>query len=457
MQSFLAKQQKHFMIYLAVYVALTFLLIIQVFTHPQFDGDDFLSADYFISQGLAPHVDFFDAHPLFTNYFFAQIFWLTGSSPSSLILLSLLDIILTLFCAYLCSAIAKKNSFRNPHVASILFLSSYTAVGFFFQRYDFAAMLGILLFFWFEKPFLRGLTLGFLILLSPITFFAAGVMGLAYLFQTFREHKKKLAPIIVGLLLSLLIWRLVQYQTPLAAMYQDIFVFNGSLGSYYPVPFLEFFFFTGIFEISALLFGTVIIYRKWRESKFVSLAAVFVAAMLFQILMMNIVYGLFTRLKMPALVPITVLMIILISDYKAKIGYLVVAFHLFLVLLAFTPNLSLPLLTDYALANELNDCVKQDATFYYDASPPENVSRVHLFREPSEFHWYLRHWATRANITLPPTAINDSYYICGNTISASAIQCSEEHMQSLQNACNANKLSRPLWIPVRERLRQVID
>ncbi len=438
---------------LLCYLALTIILVVNAFTHFQQDGDGFISTTFFISQGLVPHQDFFSPHPLFQNYLLAPLSWLAGQSPSILTIYNLLAIVLVLICARLTYTIAKRNGFQNPHAASLLFLAGYTAVTSYFLRYDFWEVLFLLLFFWFKKPLWKGFMLGLLLLMTPVFVFPTGILISTYLLTNFWHDKKKAIEPSLGIALGIVLVALVHIRIPISALIYDVIQWNSALGNYYGVPWMEAVFFSLVYIMAALIIGGIVIFKYLRTKNIALLAASYTSAYVIQIVLMNIVYGPFTRVKLPAAVPIIALMVIFAAYYKPRLASLIIIAHLLLTLLAYTPSLAMPQLEFVEVSQTLNSCVAPDATMMYDQTPPNNVPRIPLLRQPSDYHWFLRHWFPRLNITLPEHQFQERLYLCGNTIERSDFVCTSNELEQLQTLCNNFLLPASIWANIRGDIR----
>jgi len=422
------------------YGILAILLVFQAFTHEYVDEHTFMTDAYFVSQGLVPYHDFFEHHPVFFLYLIAPIFSLTGASPAAIIVMRALSIIGVLACAWLVHAIAKRHGLRNPHVASLIFLAGYTGLPVAFVRYDFFAMLFLLLFLYFRGLFLRGFFLTLLASLSPVTFLAAFVVWCYECFNALRTGIGNAAFFIGGSVLASVLWLAVQWKTGFALMYYYVVTFNNLAAPLYAVSWQEVVFFSLFFVLYVVLIGGFLALRRRRTSKDLAVPVLlFAAVFILQILAMNLLAGFGSRLKLPAPIPMMAAFTIFFADIPWRKAVFFIAAQLMLTLFIFTPALSMPILEKVDLSYQLDACVARDASvLYVDGSVWEERGQIMLFRTPAEFYWYgasAAPYLKAANITYAQKPLADKVSVCGVGVSRSDVLCDDAELKDLDNAC----------------------
>jgi len=451
---------------LVLYLSIIAVGIVQAFTHPFVDQSVELLDNYFIFQGMTPYVDFFEHHPLLQNFLLSPVFWLTGPSGFALLAYRILAFIGVLFSAWLVYMIAKRN-FANPHAASLFFLAGYTGLVIGFLRYEFWSLLFLLLFLYFQKPFWRGLALAGLGATSPIVVLATIALGLAYV-ASLRKFKPA-AFAIGGGLLGLVIWRIVHWNIPVAAMYEAIVIWNNKLGAAYALPFLEVFFFSLIYvgiSLIAAAPGAIAGLRKWKPDAV--LASVFVATFITQVILMNVVYGMFTRVKLPAFLPVLGVLAIFVAGLKWRTTGIAIGAAAVVTFLAFTPSLAMPELGTIDASVTLNRCVAPDAKFVLEQDTREGRMHAPLFREPLRYYWFILtdlEDDINGSITRLATAVDRKFEakqpampisICGNSIARDDWMCSEEKLAALQGQCRTYVPAKSIWYRTRTAIKDFL-
>ena len=447
------KKEKKYVI-LLIYSILGILTVLQAGSQNSTDYIVEILDNYYISQGMIPYVDFFEHHPVFQNTILSPLFNIPLSLKSILFLYELLAIIGVFFSAYLVFLIAKKCEFKYPHAASILFLAGYTGMSISFFRYEYWSMIFLLFFLLFSHPFLKGLFLGLLIVTSPITLFAALAMGGWYTFRNILQQKwKELFVIVSGVTTSILFWRILLYKIPLKLQYEYIFSFNSKVAHLYSLPWKEVLFFTLILSVPILLAGAYSSIRLWKTNERAQLATIFTIVFITQIILMNIVYGFFSRIKLPALIPVLGILIIFIAWYNSRTILIFVLGYLLFTILAFTPSFSFQKVEMIQTISELNSCISKDASYLFEEHIPEGITPLPLFRKPLEYYWFVHDLVNSSGREYIPVTIEHPVHICSNIIDQSMVICSEQEVKRLQQHCNSWKWNDSLWQRLKQFLR----
>ena len=438
---------------LALYVAFGVLVLMQAFTYPFADQNTELYDNYFISRGLVPYIDFFEHHPLFQNILLSPIFLLTDGSTSVLIGYELLAIAGVFFCAWLVFKIAVKNGLKNPHAASLLFLAGYTSLTVAFLRYEFWSMLFLLAFFAVSHRFWKGVFIVFLGATSPIVIFSAGAMGAVYAMSMLRKNKREFLWLCLGGIVAFVAWRLLHHNISFASMYYAIFTFNNLVGNLpgYALSWQEVTFFTLFIVIPIILMSIPILWKEWiKKNETAVLTTVFSLVFVLQIIAMNIVYGVFTRIKLPAPLPLIALLIVFAAGYGKKVVSLMVIGEFLLILLAFTPSFSFPQLEVVHAGQALDSCVAENASMLLLPDPHTNNIQVPLFRKPAEYYWTMQSFVIAAGIPYErPTGI-DPISVCINRIEREDWICSAQELDEIRKMCEQIQPSKTIWMRVRE-------
>ena len=431
-----------------LYAAIGILLVFQGFTHAFTDYPVELIDNFLLAEGKTPYVDFFEHHPVFQNYLLSPVLWLLNPA-TAFVVYHVLGLIGVAVCAWLVYRIAAKNKFANPHVASLFFLVGYTGLISPFLRYEFWSMFFLLGFFAFSHPFARGLFITFLGATSPIVFFAAGAMAAVYYVTTFLKDKKAAFISLAGSVMGVLFWLLLHRDVPLDLMYRLIVTFNSSIGHLYAVSWQEATFFTFIFVLPVLALALMPMLKAAKsKNEFAVLGLVFTAVFVLQIITMNFVYGPFSRIKLPAPIPILALAVIFLATHPKKFGYLLVAGQVLLTLFAYTPSFALPELDMASAISTLDRCVAPDARMMFTE---EYTTRMHvpIFREPNDYYWFLREYYDEAGVNTPPPNFNNPLTLCGNTIEASAWTCGSAELDAMKQTCKGLLVPNTFWLETR--------
>ncbi|MBN2368412.1 hypothetical protein JXC34_05320 [Candidatus Woesearchaeota archaeon] len=424
-----------------IYVFLGLLVILQttsrVFTDPIAQMLD----SYWISTGLIPYIDFFEHHLLLENYILSTVFLITGQSAAAILVFAFLSVLGVFFCAFLVYSIAKRERFKNPHAASWVFLAGYTGLTMSFLRYDFWAILFALLFFWFRKPFLKGATLFLLFTVNPVTVLGSLALGAYYTIRYFLKSRKKLYAFISGGFLSMILWWLIHIKIPLTTIYYYVFEINNIMAGDFKNGIMEIIFFSAFFIIPLIVFGGYFIW-KTRKKEFSSTALLFISAILLQVFVMNLKYGFFTRVKMPALVPVLAILTIFIACYSKKYSNAIFIGYLILTLFVYTPTLTFPLFRWYDTAALLDSCIDTNAQPFHNnegsiVAPRTDIGPVvPLFRKPAEYYWFMHNILEKSGFsTSGQKKPENPITLCGYTMDLSDFKCSEEIRTELTESC----------------------
>ncbi|MBI4145265.1 hypothetical protein HY493_03590 [Candidatus Woesearchaeota archaeon] len=400
--------------------------------------------NFLISEGFTPYVDFFEHHPLFQNFLLAPVFW-TGNFTLAFLIYHLLGLAGVALTAWLVYRIACRNGFRNPHSASLFFLVGYTGLIVPFLRYEFWSMLFLLGFFAFSHPFIRGLSLALLGATSPIVFFATGAMAAVYYVTTFLHDRKAALIAFGGSLTGVIFWLALHRDIPLSAIYYAVVTFNNTVGHLYAVPWQEVTFFTFVFVLPILALALLPMLRAAQARKDLAvLGLVFMTVFILQIITMNFVYGPFSRIKLPAPIPILVLAIIFLATYRTKFARTLIIGQLLLTLFVSTPSFALPELDMAQAINTLDRCVAPNARIMLNEDPSTKLY-VPLFRQPNEYYWFLHRYYSAAGITYVPPTFEEPLSLCGNTLEKRAWTCTSEELATLQEECDALLVPNSAW------------
>ena len=142
-------------IILSLYLVIGFTRIWQAFSSLMSDNHEFLLTAYQISIGKLPYADFFQHHLVLNSFFHSLIFKISNNPIFVLAVFTLLALLFSFFGAWVVYKIAVKYKLKNPHYAALFFLASFTGMHKFFLRADYFLMICVLLFFYFEQPFLK--------------------------------------------------------------------------------------------------------------------------------------------------------------------------------------------------------------------------------------------------------------------------------------------------------------
>src|SRR3989344_6903772 len=303
-------------ILIVMYAILTFFVIIQTVSRIHADYITELTINFYISQGLTPYIDFFEFHPLLQNMPLSYLFQLPLSLKSILWLHELLAVMGVLLSTFLVFLLAKKCSLSHPHFASMIFLAGYTGLSFTFTKYEFWSMLFVLIFLVFSNPIIRGIILALLLVTNPMTISGAVLMGCVYLYLLFKREKLKSCSLFfLGVSLGVLIILWLFRDIPALIMYNSIFTFNMNLAHLYSSSWKAVLFFSVPFSIPIIIMGLYASLKISKQDERALLASVFTVVFLLQIVYLNLAYGLFSRIKLPALLPALGVMVIFIAWY----------------------------------------------------------------------------------------------------------------------------------------------
>lgn len=430
-----------------IYTAIGILLIIQAFTHPFTDYPVELMDNFLIAEGFTPYVDFFEHHPLLQNFILSPVFWV-GNPTATFFAYHVLGLVGVALATWLVYRIAHRNRFRNPHVAAIFFLVGYTGLIMPFLRYEFWSMLFLLMFFTFAHPFVRGLSLALLGATSPIVLFATGTMAAVYYVTAFLKERKTALIALTGSMTGVAFWLLFHRGIPFSAIYYAIVTFNNKAGYLYAAPWQEVVFFTLVFVIPVLALALLPMLRAARaRNELAVLGLVFMAVFVLQIVVMNVAYGPFSRIKLPAPLPILALAVIFLAMYRVKFASILVVGQLLLTLFVHTPSLALPELDMAGAIGALDRCVASDARSMLN----ENLAAlpVPLFRQPKEYYWFLYNYYEAAGIAYVKPTFDEPLSICGNTIEKNAWTCPSEELTLLQDLCGTFFMPNSAWLETR--------
>jgi hypothetical protein len=431
---------------LALYVALGLLAVVQSLTHPFTDQSVETLDSFLLSKGLTPYVDFFEHHPVLNNFLLAPVFWLTGPSTSALVVDTFLGLVGVFFAAWLVFKIARDSRLPNPHAASLFFLVGYTSLVMPFLRYDFWSMLFLLCFFAFRHPFLRGLFIVLCCATSPIVLFAAGAVGGVYLISTFIKNKREAMLAVGGGIVSIVFWLLLHRNVPFSLLYHFIFAFNNKVASLYLTSWQEVVFFTLIFALPLLALALWQMVPRWKKSDTTAtLALIFTTVFVLQIVAMNVVYGAFSRIKLPAPLPLIGLLTVFIAGYSWKRASWMVAAQLLLTLFVYTPSLAFPQLDIIGAGVTLNQCVAPDAKFALIEDPHNGILHVPLYREPAQHYWFAQYIAKAAGEPYQDAQFANATSVCQNLIERSAWTCTDAELSALQQKCDTLFIPDTLW------------
>ncbi|HSU72819.1 MAG TPA: hypothetical protein VLJ21_03140, partial [Candidatus Binatia bacterium] len=227
--------------------------------------------------------------------------------------------------------------------------------------------------------------------------------------------------------------------------YSLMVTFNNKIGYLYAVSWQEATFFTFIFVLPVLALAVLPMFRTAKsKNEFGVLALVFATVFVLQVVAMNVVYGPFNRVKLPAPIPVLALAVIFLATYRGKFAYALVAGQLLLTLFAFTPSFALPELGMADAIGTLDRCVAPDAHMVFNEvqSTKQNVP---LFRLPNDYYWFLRGFYDEAGVTPTPPPFADPLSVCGSTIERSAWTCTASALAGAQQACDNLLVPDSLW------------
>jgi len=169
---------------------------------------------------------------------------------------------------------------------------------------------------------------------------------------------------------------------------------------------------------------------------------------------MNFIYGPFSRVKLPAPVPLLGLMAVFIAGYKVKPAALFIVAQLALTVLVFTPSLAMPQVDLIETADLLDKCVANDAKMYLDDDySRQGLIQIPLFRQNGEHYWFGQYIAIEAGVAYQSPQLNDPLAVGGSIIERDDWQCSEQVLEYYQQRAANVLMPNSLWLETRKAIR----
>ena len=428
-----------------LYIMLSLAVCFRAFSRA-FTDQLFLQQSYFISQGFTPYTDFFSHHFLIHSFMYAPVFWIFKSVTSRLYFFLAVSIIGILFSAWLIYKISGKNGFKNPHIASLLFLSSIAAVPNIVVRSDFFILLILLGFLYTKKQFLRGLFVALIITSNIVWTVPLSIAMLLYCW-TGQFKKKQVFRIIAGMLTGVLFWSAVHNAIDWSSIYFWVFTFNAKISDIYYVSFNTLVIFTlAVFPIIILAMLLSKNHSKNSDTTFITSLLIL---SLLQTIFLNIIFGFPTRFRMYEYIPLIAIACIYASELSYSKGITVVIVSFLLSFIIITPSFDFQIKNFIEYSQKLDECISPTGKIYY-LDEPEAYKELVVFRPLGEYFWFLKkNLLIPANISYTQIYVENNVTVCDIYFDTADLTCNMNEIKNIQKYCegvgfpSARDISRP--------------
>ncbi|MEM3373794.1 MAG: hypothetical protein QXE31_01105 [Candidatus Woesearchaeota archaeon] len=406
------------------YIIAILLVIIQGFSHTYTDEGVYISVGHFIDNGMKPYIDFIEHHNLFYYMFYIPIFKLFDF-PLSLIVIRIISIIFVFISAYLIREIVKKYRLGNPDYATLFFLFGYTGLPINFLRNEFFAMFVILLYFYFDSYFLKGLFIA-LFGSTSVIFIFPSIFIFIYDIIKNKKNKKNLISYFFGSSIIILLFLIFALFIGINNLFWHLFTLNKEIAYQFNIVFREVIFFSLFLAIPYFVVATSWIiknYKKDLSKKVILITIGFFTAILISSIMTQGIQ----KMKLPSYMPLLAIYSIFGGTIRKKSLNLLIFIYLFLItIFVFTP-------TTYGIIYLKNmylfdSCVSKEAKIGYNIESKP----LYLVRTPDSYEWFLeRHMKSLEK--------NNSIVFCGIAIKEKDIICNNDKLSQINKFCEKNQ------------------